>query len=264
MLIGLLCAIFVGMTLGLVGSGGTILTVPILVYVMGVDPILATTYSLFAVGTTALIGSIRGLKNRDVDLSHVYHFGIPSLLSVFLTRTFLLPLVPEIIHIGSLALHQSVVLMLLFSLVMLASAMSMIGSRSISKLLPTQRDGGDKRMQVAMAGILVGFVTGIVGAGGGFLIIPVLINFFNLSLRRAVATSLVIIAINSFFGVMGDLEKFVDFDWYLLIGYTLFTIGGIFAGFSLSKKINSDILKKIFGYFILVVSVYILVKEVSV
>lgn len=262
MQIGFAFAILVGMTLGLVGSGGTILTVPILVYIMGVDPVLATTYSLFAVGTTAFIGGLRGLRKGEVDLAHVCHFGIPSLLSVFLTRTFLLPLVPEVIYIGSFSIHQAVVLMLLFAVVMLASAISMIRSATSLSILPSVPSSSN-RMTVGIAGMLVGFVTGVVGAGGGFLIIPVLVNFFHLSIRRAVATSLLIIAINSFFGLMGDLEKFRDFDWYLLLGYTLFTIGGIFAGFSLSKKISSSLLKKIFGYFILAVALAILITEVS-
>ncbi len=262
MQIGFAFAILVGMTLGLVGSGGTILTVPILVYIMGVNPILATTYSLFAVGTTAFIGGLRGLRKGEVHLAHVYHFGIPSLVSVFLTRTFLLPLVPDVIYIGSYGIHQAVLLMLLFAVVMLASAISMIRSTKSLSILP---DGQTDRNSttVSIAGVLVGFVTGVVGAGGGFLIIPVLVNFFRLSIKRAVATSLLIIAINSFFGLMGDLEKFKNFDWYLLIGYTLFTIGGIFAGFSLSKKISASLLKKIFGYFILAVALAILITEIS-
>ncbi len=261
MQIGFVLAILVGMTLGLVGSGGTILTVPILVYVMGVDPILATTYSLFAVGTTASIGGLRGLRNGDIDLSHVYHFGVPSLLAVFMTRTFLLPLVPEVIYIGAYGMHQSVVLMLVFAMVMLTSAISMIRASTTLSIMPS-RPSGDTRIVVVSAGILVGFVTGVVGAGGGFLIIPILVNFLHLSIRRAVATSLLIIAINSFFGIMGDLEKFKEFNWCLLLGYTLFTIGGIFAGFSLAEKISGALLKKIFGYFILVVATGILIKEI--
>ncbi|MFD2594274.1 sulfite exporter TauE/SafE family protein [Sphingobacterium griseoflavum] len=251
----------VGITLGLVGSGGSILTVPIFVYVMGVDPILATTYSLFAVGTTAFIGSIRGVRNGDVDLSHVFHFGFPSLLTVFITRIFVLPLVPDVITIGSITVHQSVVLMLLFALVMLASSVSMIAPKTMLTNLFPKPTNGNKKTQVVLSGVLVGFVTGVVGAGGGFLIIPVLINFLHLSLRKAVATSLIIIAVNSFFGIMGDLEKFAVFDWSLLLRYTCCTIVGIFLGFSLAKKIKSDLLKKIFGYFIFAVAFSILLKE---
>lgn len=262
MLLGLALAIFVGITLGMVGSGGTILTVPILVYVMGVDPILSTTYSLFAIGITSSIGAVRGVFTAEVDVQKVLTFGIPSLLMVFITRTFFLPLVPQVITIGPWDLHQSVVLMFLFALVMLSSAFSMIQGDD----KPIEEGEAIRKvpLQLVVAqGIVVGLVTGVVGAGGGFLIIPALVNFYRMPIRRAVSTSLVIITINSLFGVLGDLEKLEEFNWNLILGYTVFTIVGLFVGFFLSNKVSSANLKKMFGYMILIVAVSVLIRELS-
>lgn len=259
-ILGCVLAILVGITLGLIGSGGTILTVPILVYIMAVEPTLSTTYSLFAIGITSLIGAVRGIIKKEADLPKVLTFGVPSLIVVFITRSFILPLVPEVIHIAGYSFHQNVLLMILFSFVMVASSLSMIRSAKNGPEVP----GGYVKTPIEVIvfqGALVGLVTGLVGAGGGFLIIPALVNFYHLPMRKAVATSLIIISINSFFGVMGDIEKFELFDWELLLGYTGGTVFGIFIGFYLSEKISNKNLKKGFGYMILLVGVYILIKE---
>ncbi|MFD1769936.1 sulfite exporter TauE/SafE family protein [Sphingobacterium suaedae] len=260
MILGYFLAIVVGITLGLVGSGGSILTVPILVYTMGVDPVLSTTYSLFAVGVTAVVGSLKGFYQGEVDLRKVVSFGIPSLLMVFVTRTFILPCIPEIFIIGDWEIHQATVLMIVFAVVMLASAWSMIKGHSFAFVEKhTARRFGSG--QIVMHGMLVGLVTGVVGAGGGFLIIPALVHFYHMPMKNAVSTSLVIIAVNAGFGLLGDVEKLPTFDWQILGGYTGLAIGGIFVGFYLANKISGDQLKKLFGYMILLVGMYILVKE---
>jgi len=260
MLLGLILAVIVGITLGLVGSGGTILTVPILVYAMGVNPVIATTYSLFAIGATAVVGGIKGFYKNEVDLQKVITFGLPSLLMVFIVRNYMLSLVPEVFVFGSWEIHREVVLMILFALVMIASSYSMISGTGISFVRTSKRNSESVR-QVVAQGLFVGFVTGVVGAGGGFLIIPTLVSVFSLPMKKAVSTSLVIIAINSAFGLLGDLEKFPEFDWYLLLSYTFFTIGGIFIGFFLSNKMDGEQLKKSFGYLILIVGIFVLLKE---
>jgi len=259
-ILGCILAIIVGITLALIGSGGTILTVPILVYIMGVDPILSTTYSLFAIGITSFIGASRGIIKKETDLPKVLSFGLPSLIIVFITRSYILPLVPEVIHIAGYSFHQSVLLMILFSLVMVASSLSMIRSAKNGHEVPNESFKVPIEI-IILQGILVGFVTGLVGAGGGFLIIPALVNFYHLPMRKAVATSLIIISINSFFGVMGDLEKVELFDWPLLLSYTGGTILGIIIGFYLSSKISNKSLKVAFGYMILFVGIYILISE---
>ncbi|MFZ4262230.1 sulfite exporter TauE/SafE family protein [Sphingobacterium sp. HJSM2_6] len=260
LLLGCLLAVLVGITLGMIGSGGTILTVPILVYIMGVNPILATTYSLFAIGITSFIGGVRGIIYQEADLSKVLSFGIPSLVVVFTTRAFILPLVPDVIVLGSFQLEQHVALMLLFAAVMLTSSINMIRTakfplESSAKAFHVPLYG------VMLQGAMVGFITGLVGAGGGFLIIPALINFYKLPIRKAVATSLIIITINSCFGLLGDLEKFPEFDWRLISAYTLSTVFGLFIGFNLVKKVSNLFLRVSFGYMILIIGLYILVKE---
>lgn len=253
-------AILVGLTLGLVGSGGTILTVPILVYIMGADPVLATTYSLFAIGLTSAVGGLSGIARKEVDLGKVWSFGIPSLVVVFVTRSFVLPLVPEIIVIAGHPIPQSVLLMIFFALIMLISSFSMIRSGRHRLELPPRSHQFPLEI-IMLQGALVGLVTGVVGAGGGFLIIPALISFYRLSMRRAVSTSLVIIAINSFFGLAGDLEKFPTFDWGLLSGYTLGALTGLTVGLYFANKIPGYRLKTAFGYLIMAVAFYVLFYE---
>jgi len=259
MLIGFLLAVLVGITLGLVGSGGTILTVPILVHVMGVDPVLATTYSLFSIGISSLVGAVRGFAAGEVDVRKILAFGLPALLMVFAMRTFILPLVPEIIVIGSWEIHQAALLMALFAVVMTASSISMIRETAPPFFLSV----GERETPVGMVvllGMLVGMVTGTVGAGGGFLIIPALVHFFKMPMKNAVSTSLVIIAVNSLFGVLGDVEKLPVFDWPLILGYTLFAVVGIFVGFRLSDRMDGRKLGKLFGYLILAIGVYVFVS----
>ncbi len=259
-ILGILLAIGVGITLGLVGSGGTILTVPIFVYIMGVDPVLSTTYSLFAIGVTSFVGGARGFIKRTVDVKKVLTFGIPSLLMVYITRMFILPLVPDVLIIGPFKIHQNNALMVLFALVMLGSSIAMIKKRD-ERL---EYDNVQKKVPVGKIiaeGGAIGLVTGLVGAGGGFLIIPALVHFFRMPIKRAVSTSLVIIAVNSFFGLLGDIEKFRGFDWWVLLSYTAAVIIGMFGGFSISKGLDGSKLKVIFGYLVLFIGIYILIVE---
>lgn len=256
-LMGLFLAVFVGITLGLVGSGGSILTVPIFVYVFGVDPVLATAYSLFAIGATSIIGGAKGFISKDVDIDKLLKFGIPSMISVFLTRKFLVPLIPDQFNIMGYIIQQEVVLMVSFAVLMLFAAYAMFHEINIPKAqFPF--------ITVVAKGVFVGSVTGIVGAGGGFLIIPALTNFFNLSMKKAVATSLVLIAINSFLGLLGDWRRIDLFDWNLLLQYTLLTIVGIFIGFYLSNKIDGKKLKRIFSVGIMAVAIFVLLTEFGI
>lgn len=256
-LLGLFLAVFVGITLGLVGSGGSILTVPIFVYVFGVDPVLATAYSLFAIGATSIIGGAKGFISKEVDIDKLLKFGIPSMISVFLTRKFLVPLIPDQFNIMGYIIQQEVVLMVSFAVLMLFAAYAMFHEINIPKAqFPF--------ITVVAKGVFVGSVTGIVGAGGGFLIIPALTNFFNLSMKKAVATSLVLIAINSFLGLLGDWRRIDLFDWNLLLQYTLLTIVGIFIGFYLSNKIDGKKLKRIFSVGIMAVAIFVLLTEFGI
>lgn len=254
---GLILAVFVGVTLGLVGSGGSILTVPIFVYVFGVDPVLATAYSLFAIGATSIIGGVKGFIHKDVDFDKLLKFGIPSMISVFLTRKFIVPLIPDHLNLFGHTVAQEVVLMVLFAILMLFAACAMFQEINIPQT-------NFPFITIVLKGVFVGSVTGIVGAGGGFLIIPALTNFFNLSMKKAVATSLVLIAINSILGLLGDWRRIELFDWNLLLLYTLLTIVGIFIGFFISNKIDGMKLKRIFSMGIMAVAIFVLLTEFGV
>ncbi|HUH26001.1 MAG TPA: sulfite exporter TauE/SafE family protein [Flavobacterium sp.] len=259
-IIGLILALFIGVTLGLIGSGGSILTVPILVYVVGLNPVIATAYSLFIVGSTAFVGSIRHTLDKNVVFKIVALFGIPSLLSVFFTRSQLVPLLPdEFVLKNNFAIPKSTFIMILFGVVMFAAA-----SRMIKK--PRQKSIGKPEVATAaiplmFQGILIGVVSGIVGAGGGFLIVPALLFFADLPMRKAVGTSLTIVAIQSLSGFLGDLS-YQHIDWPLILSFSAISIFGLFIGIRLSKRIIDGNLRKIFGWFILVMSLYILSKEI--
>lgn len=257
MILGYLGALIVGLTLGLLGGGGSILTVPILVYILGVNPVLATAYSLFVVGATSLVGTVRNLLKGMVDLRIGILFAIPSFIAVYLTRRYLVPAIPyDIARIGDFVLTKDLALMLFFALIMLAASYSMIRGRKESESEKKELN----YLVVIAEGVIVGVLTGIVGAGGGFLIIPALVLFANLPMKRAVATSLMIISVKSLIGFLGDVQN-LDIDWTILLSFTSISILGIFIGIYLNRFIDGKSLKKAFGWFVLVMGIYIIAKE---
>ena len=259
-IIGYISAILIGISLGLVGSGGSILTVPVLVYLMGVDPLLATTSSLFIVGFTSLIGGIRAYSKKQLDYRAVTEFGFPSVLSIFITRHNLLPAIPDIIFTTSgFTVTKNMLLMLVFAVLMLLASWSMIRNRESSTIVKA-KEGGARVFPLMIFGLLIGVVTGLLGAGGGFLIIPTLVLFLGLDMKTAVGTSLLIIAINSLFGFLFSLNHF-SFNWILLLSFTLLSAGGLFIGSHFSDKISPASLKKGFGWFILIMGVFVIVRE---
>lgn len=256
-IIGYILAIFVGITLGLMGSGGSILTLPIFVYIFQIDAVLAVDYSLFIIGITALIGSIQHIKNRKVDYRTALTFGLPSLLAVYISRRYLVPLIPaEIALSETVTITKNMALMLVFAFVMLLSASSMIRQKMIQKPVSSPSTGA-----LLVFGLFIGALTGLVGAGGGFLIIPSLVLLLGMPMKRAVATSLVIIAVNSLFGFASDFKHYELLNWPLLVGFCLLTIGGFFIGNLVSTKIDSSRLKVGFGWFLLIMSIYIMLSE---
>ena len=255
-IIGYLASILIGISLGLIGGGGSILTIPILVYIFHVNPKLATTYSLFIVGFTAAIGSFKHYQLGNLKFQSAIPFAIPSLISIIVVRKFLMPIIPEtIFSLGTFSLTKDVLIMLLFSVLMIAASYSMINSKK-----DITQEVEPHVVKVAFIGALVGIVTGFLGAGGGFLIIPALIFFTGLTMKEAIGTSLLIIAFNSLFGFLGDVINGVNIDYLFLLSIAFFALIGIFIGTFLSKKIEGSKLKPTFGWFVLVMGVYIIIK----
>lgn len=260
-ILGFIGALMMGLTLGLIGGGGSILTVPILVYLFSVDTVLATAYSLFIVGLTSLIGSFSHIAQGNVHWRTAIVFGIPSIISVYLTRMYLVPLIPEqILSVGSFSLTKPILILIFFAVLMVFASYTMI--RECKKCKEKQVGKIEYNYPlILIEGLVVGTITGLVGAGGGFLIIPALVILAKLPMKQAVGTSLVIIALKSLIGFMGDVKGNEAINWHFLGNFSVIAIIGIVAGSMLSKKVADDKLKPAFGYFVLVMGLYIITKE---
>jgi uncharacterized protein len=261
-IIGYFVSVLIGISLGLIGGGGSILTVPVLVYLFRVEPVLATAYSLFIVGSTSLVGSFPKYKQGLVNLKTAFIFGVPAILAVYATRAFLVPIIPtEVFTVGSFVVTKSILMMILFAVLMVFASVAMI--REKKQVNGNSVVNGEQKFNypmILLEGGVVGLLTGLVGAGGGFLIIPALVLFSKLPMKQAVGTSLLIIAAKSLIGFTGDIQHYT-MDWKLLLIVTALAIVGIFVGNSLSHKIPGEKLKKGFGWFVLVMGIYIIVKE---
>ncbi len=259
-IIGYILAVFVGMTLGMLGSGGSILSVPILVYVMGIEPTLATAYSLFVIGTTSLVGGIHKAKQSLVDFNKVVLFGIPAVISVFITRKVLVPKIPEIIFWSAeFTLSKSILIMVVFAIVMIFASVRMIKPLKEKKVSDNEKLN---YIKIVVLGICIGLISGFVGAGGGFLIVPTLLFFANTPMKMAVGTSLFIVALQSLIGFTGDIMSDQIIDWKLLQFFTFASVFGIFIGNFISKKVAEDKLKTGFGGFVLTMGIYIIIREI--
>ncbi len=261
-IIGYFASALIGISLGLIGGGGSILTVPVLVYLFGVDPVPATAYSLFIVGATSLVGSFPKYRDGMVNLKTAVIFGIPAIFAVYATRAYLVPIIPNpVFNIGSLVVSKAMFMMGIFAILMVFASYSMIwGKKNEAKEEAPDRPQEFNYPMILMEGAVVGLLTGLVGAGGGFLIIPALVLFSKLPMKQAVGTSLLIIAAKSLIGFTGDLSHY-EMDWTLLGTVTALAIAGIFIGNRLSRNVDGDKLKKAFGWFVLVMGIYILIKE---
>lgn len=263
-LLGYFSAVLIGVTLGLIGAGGSILTLPVLVYIIGINPVLATAYSLFIVGIAAFVGAVQNGFKGAIDYKTGFVFALPSFIAVYFTRRIILPVIPtEILNFPisysrNFVLNKDMALMLFFAFVMLFAALSMLKEKK-------EHSGTTKKKinnpVVMIEGLFVGAITGLVGAGGGFLIIPALVLLAGLSMKKAIGTSLMIIAIKSLIGFIGDLSAGIQIEWNFLILFTLLSVLGIALGSYLSKFVEGGTLKNAFGFFMLIMVLLIVVKE---
>lgn len=261
MILGYFAMSLVGLVLGLIGGGGAILTMPILVYLFGISPALATSYSLFIVGCSSIIGVWRYHIQRLVDYRTAIIFVVPSFVGTYLARRVLLPAIPDVvIQFGSYAVSKDQIIMMVFALVMLGASLSMIRPQPLSLSSPGAERGTYPKL--VLLGLGVGFVAGFVGAGGGFLIIPALVVFGRLKMTIAVATSLFIIATNSLVAFGGDLLGQVPIAWPFLAVLTGVASLGLTIGVKLSGAVSPAKLKLGFGWFVLIMGAAILARQI--
>jgi uncharacterized membrane protein YfcA len=260
LILGYVGALFIGVILGLIGGGGSILTVPVLVYLLYMNPIIATAYSLFIVGVSSLFGAIKNIQKGLVDFRTAIVFSIPAFIAVYSTRKFIVPRIPEkLFFVGDYEVTRDVGIMVFFAMIMLLASISMIFIK--------REDVNEEETivkynypMIIIEGLVVGIITGLIGAGGGFLIIPALVLLAKLPMKKAVATSLLIIAIKSLIGFIGDVEN-LEIDWNFLLTFTSISVVGMFIGIYLNKFIDGKKLKKGFGWFVFIMGIYIIIKE---
>ena len=242
-------AILIGVSLGLLGSGGSIITVPVLVYLIGQDEKVAIAGSLFVVGSIAAIGSLQYVRDRLIDWRTVFVFGLPGMAGTYL-GAMIAAFIPGIVQLS------------LFALVMLLASYLMLRPVTLTDAPHEPRE----TWKIAVDGLFVGVMTGLVGVGGGFLIVPALVLLGGLAIHNAVATSLVIIALKSssgFFKYLDVLDQQnLVLDWHTLLLVTGLGFVGSIAGAKIARRVPQDNLKKWFGYFLIVMGIYILARSV--
>lgn len=259
-ILGYVAALIIGVVLGLIGGGGSILTVPVFVYLIGIQPVIATGYSLFVVGITSLIGGSLYARKNLVDFKTAAVFSVPAFIAVYSTRRFIIPSIPDIIFKSEfITLHKEVALMLFFGFIMLLASFSMIKDKE-QLVENTETTLHYNFPLIVLEGAFVGVITGLVGAGGGFLIIPALVIMVKLPMKKAVGTFLIIIAVKSLIGFIGDVEN-ITIEWNFLLTFSAIAVVGIMIGSYLNKYISGHKLKKSFGWFVLIMALFIFINE---
>ena len=259
---GYFFAVLIGIILGLIGGGGSILSVPIFTYLFMIDEKLATGYSLFVVGCSALVGGFKQHQKGTVDFRIALIFGLPAILSVTAVRLFLIPIIPEeLFAIGDVVISRRMGILGGFAVVMIPAALSMFKRPKKNIEKGNLKIVAFNYPLIVIVGILIGSITGLVGAGGGFLIIPALVLFANIDIKTAIGTSLTIVTLKSLIGfLLGD-ALVVNIDWGFLLPFTCLAIFGVFIGNYLGSYFDNSKLRKIFGYFIFVMAGFIIYME---
>lgn len=258
-LLGYIGALIVGLVLGLIGGGGSILTVPLLVYLLSYNPVIATAYSLFVVGTSSMVGTYQKYKEGLVDFKTGLAFSFPSFIAVYLSRRYFVPGIPDtLFNFGDYSLTKEMGIMVFFAIIMLLASFSMIKKEKSNDVISKSQP----YYKTFIQGLIIGTVTGLIGAGGGFLYVPALVIWANIPMKKAVGTSLIIVTINSLIGFIGDIQT-IEIEWVFLLSFTLISVIGIILGGFISKFISGKKLKKSFGFFVLIMALYIIYKELK-
>lgn len=256
--LGYLASVCIGLVLGVLGGGGSILTIPILVYIFHINAVTASAYSLFIVGTTSLVGVIPKHRDHLVDIRTGLCFGLPSIATIFITRKWIVPSIPDVVAVLSpeIVITKRVLILGIFAVLMILASLSMLFSR--------KPDVSETKVNYSplliFEGLLIGFLTGLVGAGGGFLIIPALVLVTGLKFKTAVGTSLLIIGVNSLVGFAGDVLNY-EMDWVLLLTLTCLAVLGIILGARISRKVPAENIRRSFAGFVLAVGIWMLLNE---
>lgn len=253
-------AVATGLVLGLLGGGGALLSIPVLVYLFHIEASIATGYSLFVIGIAASSGALQNIRRRYVDYNAALYYGIPSVITVYIVRRFVIHELPTVFfHIGSFAVTKDRFILFLLSTVMFGMAYKMLIADKFET--ETEKEHSINHPLLILYAVIVGCFLGLVGAGGGFLMTPALVYFANLNMKKAIGTSLLLVAVNSFIGFLGDVHSSVSMNWRFLLVFSAFCVSGVLLGSYWGHFIDNQKLKKGFGWFIIITGIYIWVRE---
>jgi uncharacterized protein len=259
LLLGYAGAVLTGLILGLLGGGAALLSIPVLVYFFHLEASVATSYSLFLIGIAASSGALQNIRKKTIDYQAALYYGIPSILTVYVLRRFVIHRLPDVIFsTPAFSLSKDQLILFFLSMVMFGVAYKMIKTANVAEETGT---GKTYHAILIIYAIMVGCFIGLVGAGGGFLMTPALIFLAGLDMKKAIGTSLLLVAVNSFVGFLGDIHSSLNLDWNFLFIFSIFSVSGVFAGTYLTSWIDSQKLKKSFGWFVLFLAIYIVVRE---
>ena len=242
-----LAAVFMGLVLGALGGGGGVLTVPIFVYLFGQPPEVATGSSLFVVGAASLFGAVATVRKKEADLVAALTIAIPSSIGTFLSRSFMVPAIPQ----QMLGIDRGRWLMGAFAVIMVV-----VGARMLVPAKEHESAEAKPLVLSATIGLAIGIVSGTLGAGGGFLIVPALNLLLGVDLKRAISTSLVVITCQSLVGFSGELRHSID--WPVLLGVAAAAVIGMFIGIALRDRTPRETLQRAFALMVLAMAVWVM------
>ncbi|RAJ02446.1 hypothetical protein LX64_03461 [Chitinophaga skermanii] len=256
-IVGIIAAFFIGISLGMIGGGGAILTMPVLVYLLGIPPMLATTYSLFIVGVSSAVGAVLHKPQLRTNGRVIMLFGGVSMFVVFLVRKFLVPHIPTILFSNEhITISSAHVTMLLFAALMCVAGIAMLRDRAEKPAHTTKHSNS----LLIIYGIATGLITGLLGAGGGFILMPALVLIIGMPIQQALGTSLFLIALNTLTGFVIDITH-IDLHWTFLFFLTAIAFAGMLAGWKWGKRVPAAQLKMLFGFFLVAVAAFIFLIE---